>query len=244
MWYKDVINKMDKNKIYTRSQVFEYILKEKPNISNNSLKWIIADMVKNKAICNIQRGMYSLTDGKQNLENFIPVLNNDFTKICKKIDTRFPLVEYVCFESMHLNEFLNHLIAKNSFFIFVEKEASSAVFRYLQEEGLNNILYKPSVKEYDYYWQENTIFVLDLVSEYPKNKFNNHVMSIEHLLVDAVCEKCISRLFSKNEIDNIYEGSCKRYNIEYSKLYRYARRRNKENEIRQIVEGVTSAYKQ
>lgn len=242
MKFQDIVKQMDKNKIYTRKQVFDFILNENPNLSSNSLKWIISDMVKSNVIYNDQRGFYSLINkNKTNLANFIPTLNKDFNKICKLIDTEFPLVEYVCFESIQLNEFLNHLIAKNTYFIYVEKDASSTIFRYLQEKGTNNILYKPNIKEFDSYWKEKTIIILDLISEYPCNKCDAHVISIEHLLVDLICEKSLTCLYSQSEIENIYRNVNKTYKIDYSRLYRYARRRNREETIKKIMKGALNA---
>lgn len=242
MWYLDVTKYMKENAVYTRKQVCDFILKKKPGLSNNSLKWIISDMVKNGAIFNIQRGMYSLTNDNDNtFEKYVPTVNNELILLCEKIKTRFPLIEYVCFESIQLNEFLNHLIAKNTYYIYVEKDASSAVFRYLQEEGIYNILYKPTTKEFDSYWKEKSIIILDLISEYPKNKYDSHIMSIEQLLVDIISEKSLTYLYSKSEIVNIYKSVNKKYKIDYSKLYRYARRRNKEEETKEIMKEAINA---
>lgn len=44
------------------------------------------------------------------------------------IEDEFPLVDFVCFESVQLNEFLNHMIAQNTFFIMVERDALDSVF--------------------------------------------------------------------------------------------------------------------
>lgn len=41
------------------------------------------------------------------------------------------------------DEFLNHMIAQNTFFIMVERDALDSVFRYLQEEDFGNTLIKP-----------------------------------------------------------------------------------------------------
>lgn len=242
MKYQSIVKQMNKNKIYTRKQIFNLILNEKPNLSNNSLKWIISDMVKNNVIYNIQRGEYSLVNNENSkLNKYIPTLNQDFINISKLIDIKYPLVDYVCFESIQLNEFLNHLIANNTLFIFVEKNISSTVFRYLQEKRTNNILYKPNIKEFDSYWKKNTIIILDLISEYPRNNYNNHVISIEQLLVDLICEKCLTYLYSKSEMENIYKKVYKTYELNYSRMYRYADRRNKKEMVKKIMEGVMNA---
>ena len=110
----------------------------------------------------------------------------------------FPLVDFVCFESVQLNEFLNHMIAQNTFFIMVERDALDSVFRYLQEQDFGNILIKPRNQEWDAYWTRDSIVLLNLVSEHPRNTEVKHGISIEQLLVDVVAEKTFRLLYSKH----------------------------------------------
>ena len=237
MLYKEIIKKLNKNSLYTRKQLYEVLHNEKPNLSYNSLKWIVSNMEKNSLIVRKQRGLYSLKiNDKSSKQEYVPKLDKHSNNICALITKKFPLVNFVCFESRQLNEFLNQLIAKNTYFIIVEKKASEAVFRYLQEQNIDNVLLRPNEKEFDAYWKSECIIVLNLISEFPKNKNSNHCISLEQLLVDLVSEKCFDYLYSKSEISNIYSNAYKIYKIDTVRLLRYARRRGKEKEIREILE--------
>ncbi len=119
-------------------------------------------------------------------------------------------MDFVCFESVQLNEFLNHMIAQNTFFIMVERDA---------------------------YWTRDSIVLLNLVSEHPRNTEVKHGISIEQLLVDVVAEKTFRLLYSKNEIYRIYEAADRLYAIDYTRLLRYARRRGKAEEIEKYIGG-------
>ena len=210
MWYEDVVCKLNGEEEYTRQQIYEVLVKEKPELTLNSFKWIISEMVDNGIICRKQRGKY--------------VLHSD--GVAKK---------FVCFESVQLNEFLNHLIGRNTFFVLVEKDAVDFVFRYLQEETDWNVLLKPNEKEWDAYCTGDNIVMLNLVSEAPKCVDKYHSMCIEQMLVDIVAEKSFKNLYSKSELQGVYNLAEKSYLIDYARLLRYARRRGKADEIKKYI---------
>lgn len=243
MWYKDIVLKLDKDSSYTRKQIYETLLKEKPELSYNSFKWILSDMVKNGIIIRNQRDRYIFqADSAVDKDIYKPVYNDRAKEITRIIQERFPLIDFVCFESVQLNEFLNHLIAQNTYFFMVERDALDSVFRYLQDVNVGNILLKPGRREWDAYWTGETIVLLNLVSESPENPNIIHGMSIEQLLVDIIAEKTFQYLYSKSEVQRIYESADKSYLIGYARLLRYARRRGKAEEVKKYIGGFLDAY--
>ena len=148
----------------------------------------------------------------------------------------------ICFASVQLNEFLNHLIGRNTIFVMVEKYAIDFVFRFLQEETTLHILLKPSKKEWDAYCTGDNIVMLNLVSESPKSVVEYHGMCIEQLLVDIVAEKNFQYLYSRSELLYIFVYFYKSYLIDYVRLLRYARRRGKADEIKKYIGGYESAH--
>ena len=157
-------------------------------------------MVDNGIICRKQRGRYVLHNGSVS-KKFIyrPQVSEQLQEVSEKIESKFPFVNFVCFESVQLNEFLNHLIGRNTFFVLVEKDAIDFVFRYLREETDWNILLKPNEKEWDAYCTGDNIVMLNLISEAPKCADEYHSMCIEQLLVDIVAEihKAAKNAFEK-----------------------------------------------
>ena len=123
----------------------------------------------------------------------------------------------------------------------VEKDASDFVFRYLQEETDKNILLRPNSKEWDAYWNQDSIIVLNLVSESPKDRKKPHEITIEKLLVDIIAEKSFGFLISKSEVEGIFRTAAERYKIDTIRLMRYAKRRNKAAEIMNLLEECSIA---
>lgn len=82
-------------------------------------------------------------------------------------DEKYPYVQFTVFETVLMNEFLNHLIAQNTVFIQVEKESSIYVFRFFQNQGIQNVMYKPGKKDFNLYWAKDCVIVTDMISEAP-----------------------------------------------------------------------------
>lgn len=243
MWYEKVTCQLNREEEYTRLQIYEALVKEKPELTFNSFKWIISEMVDNGIICRKQRGKYVLQTNEMSKKTiYKPSMNEQLRKVSKKIESKFPFVNFVCFESVWLNEFLNHLIGRNTFFVLVEKDAIDFVFRYLQEETDWNILLKPNEKEWDAYCTGDNIVMLNLVSEAPKCADGYHSMCIEQLLVDIVAEKSFKNLYSRNELQGVYNLADKSYLIDYARLLRYSRRRGKADEVKNHIGGYAGAY--
>lgn len=82
--------------------------------------------------------------------------------LIRLISEKYPYVQFTAFETVLMNEFLNHLIAQNTVFIQVEKESGIYVFRFLQEQGIQNVMYKPGKKDFNLYWSKDCVIVTDI----------------------------------------------------------------------------------
>ena len=159
-----------------------------------------------------------------------------------QIEQMYPYVTFTVFETVMMNDFLNHLIVQNTIFIQVEKESSIYIFRFLQEKGYQNVMYKPGEKEFDLYWSRDEIVVTDIISEAPLRTDEPHRIMLEKMLVDMVADKLISTTYSKAELSDVIEQAQSRYYLDKVRLLRYARRRNREKEMKQYLEGSTKEH--
>lgn len=135
-----------------------------------------------------------------------------------------------------MNEFLNHLIAQNTIFIQIEKGSSIFVFRFLQELGYVNTMYKPDRKTFSLYWSRDCIVITDLISESPLGT-EKHSLTLEKMLVDMVSDKLISTTYSAAELASFIAEAEKKYSLDRIRLFRYARRRGRECEMRKYLRG-------
>ena len=157
--------------------------------------------------------------------------------LCDTISEKYPYIAFTVFETVLMNEFLNHLVAQNTIFIQAEKDIASYVFRYLQEDGYRNVMLKPAKKDFDLYWSKDTIVVTDLVSEAPMHASDPHKITMEKMLVDIYCDKLIKGTFSRAEYPFIVEQAFDKYRVDRTRMLRYARRRNREMEIAHVLDA-------
>ena len=170
------------------------------------------------------------------LWEYVPAYSEKALALTDMLNQRFPRVSFTVFETVLLNEFLNHLIAQNTLFVHAEKESSIFLFRYLQEKGQRRLLYKPSIRDCFLYWEKDTVIIADLNADAPIRPDAPHAICLEKLLVDIYADKIISTMYSKAEYTSVLEQAKHHYYLDCAKMLRYARRRNKEKDLRALLE--------
>ena len=154
------------------------------------------------------------------------------------IQENYPLVDFQVWELYQMNEFVNHLLAKNTIFIDVENILDESVFNLLFDR-YPHVLHNPDTEEYYKYAGDETIVVRKLISETPSPFGQYRQASLEKLLVDLFGRGIPGSLLARSEYRAIYEDSFRKYTINQAKLFRYARRRGIEKNIRDFIHKET-----
>ena len=187
---------------------------------------------QNKRATNNQRAL--LRRGARS--EYRPIYSDRAMQLIDILSQAYPHVSFTVFETTLMNEFLNHLVAQNTVFIQAEKESSIFLFRFLQEQGYQNLLYRPSCKDFTLYWTKDCIVVSDLISEAPTLVDAPHSICLEKLLVDMYADKLISTTYSKAEFPEVLQFALSQYRVDKAKMLRYARRRNRGAELAHLLE--------
>ena len=235
-WYEGITKKMVKGQLYSHKTIVDWLSLEKPGLSKSGYHWAINKLLQRGALVRKGYGEYSLPDGEIRCI-FSPDYSEEASLLRKTLSEKYPHVAFTVFETVLMNSFLNHLVGQNTIFLQVEKESSIHVFRYFQDEGLSNLLYKPSKKDFNLYWKTGTVVITDMVSEAPLRNDEPHCIMLEKMLVDMCADKLIVSTFSKAELPDVFEQVKRRYAVDNPKMMRYARRRHKEKEIIKYLEG-------
>ena len=154
------------------------------------------------------------------------------------IRENYPLVDFQVWELYQMNEFVNHLLAKNTIFIEVENMLDESIFNLLFDR-YPHVLHNPSLDEYYKYAGDETIIVRKLISEAPPPFGQYRQASLEKLLVDLFGRGISGSILSRSEYRAIYEDAFQKYNINQGKMFRYARRRGIEKAIRDFIHEET-----
>ena len=126
-WYENIPSQMNQGKNYPRRELLSWMEKAKPGLSLSGYHWAVTQLIKNGAIIRTGHDEYSLKD-QRSLRNFIPHYSEEAAVLMEKISKKFPYVSFTVFETVLMNNFLNHLIAQNTIFLQVERESSIYVF--------------------------------------------------------------------------------------------------------------------
>ena len=239
-WYEPTYGKLKVGHRYSHQDLIKLLENDYPQMRESSYHWAVCGMLKSGNITRIARNAY-VVQNERGKPLYRPAYSDLAAKIIRQVSDKYPSVRFTVFETALMNDFLNHLVAQNTVFIQVEKDISIFVFRFLQELGYEHLLYKPKKEDYALYWEKDCIVVTDMISEAPLSASAPHEICLEKMLVDMYCDKLISAAYSKSEYPQVLQQAMETYRIESTKMMRYAKRRGREDEIKEILEEIGNA---
>jgi hypothetical protein len=164
---------------------------------------------------------------------FVPRLSDEAESVRACLLGKFPELSFIVWELRSFNSFANLMLARDYILVEVEKMLADLVFETLRQELPYQMLYKPTEKELELYAADPTVVVLPLSTEAPVREND---ATLEKMLVDLFANKLIGWIISPSENNLIYEEALSRYQINFSAMLRYARRRNKEAIVKEFIE--------
>ena len=156
-------------------------------------------------------------------------------KIAGLIEKAYVGLDFRLFELVQLNEFINHQIAHNTVFVFVENDLQNYVFDTLKQSYPGRVMLRPSIKDYHQYLQDDQIVMLRLPSESPKGFEKPWHIRLEKVIVDVLTDKLISRIVPESEKEAIIKGAINTYLMDVNTMIRYAKRKGAEERFRQSL---------
>lgn len=235
---KTVLNYFRPGETFGKNQFREAIHVLDPEYAESSVNWLLAKLKKENQIITVGRGKYERVPDTAKKKQYAYIHSEEYNDIERKIMEKYPLVDFQMWELIQFNEFVNHQISKNLIVVEVENMLDEAVFDMLHEE-YPYVLYSPHM---EYYYRhkggDNTVVVLKLISEAPK-PVEGHSSPLEKLLVDLFVNKFTGHLIERSEYPVIVEDAFRKYYLDESKMFRYARRRNVEARIKTFIRQET-----
>lgn len=208
--------------VFTRANYYEAMRQEANKASLAGLSYALSKQVVDNNIIHIGRDQYSFSKGRHAYRH---TYSETSERIASEMTEEYPSGNFQIFELVQLNAFVNHQIAHNTIFVFVENELVDYVFDMLKMKHPGKVLLKPSVEDYYKYYVDDLIVVLRLPSESPKEAGCNWHSRLEKILVDISVDKLVSKLVSRGEYPLIFNDAFSRYAIDTKAMLRYANRR-------------------
>lgn len=225
----------------SKEDILEIAYLQQIDIKESSVFWLIRQLIESGILVRTGRNHYCRAEEAKKRREYSYCPSEYLSQVVDFLEKEYPLMEFQAWEAIQFNYFVNHQIAHNTLFVEVENMLQGSVYESLRDKFGGKVLLKPSVDIYTLYAENNTIVVLNLVSETPSNKRMAHRVLLEKLLVDMMCNKLIPMFVPKSEYADIYEEAFSKYVIDETKLFRYARRRNAEKRLRTYLKEETKA---
>lgn len=223
--------------VFSNRQYYDELVKNGYQKTYGTFRECFRRMVNAGIVLRVGRNAYCISDNTRT--HYRHGYSDLASQVSERIKEHYPYLDYVIFETVQLNEFINHQIGRNTIFVFVEGDVIDFVFDGLKDIYPGKVMMTPSSTVFHQYRGEDTIVLMKLVSEAPKNQPDPWRESLEKLLVDVMAEQLIQETFSESEMANIYETAFKYYIIDESKMFRYARRRNIAEKVRTFIKDNT-----
>lgn len=195
------------------------------SFKETQLRHLMGTLLDSGLMLRVGRNQYKIVGNDPKKRTFIGVYSNTALEVIKCMQERFPLISFRVWELSWLNEFFNHLVARNQIFLEVEKEACEFAFSVLSETFPGKILIKPKTQEILQYGTDDGIIIDRLVTEAPKSDGEPYQVPLEKLIVDLFANKNL--MLCKGDYPSAIEMMFSKYRIDQVSMLRYARRRNK-----------------
>lgn len=238
MKLENIIKHLKPNSKISKNEYENIVYQLNPDCSQDAIYWQLRTLQEKGVIYKTGRSLYTVCDNTRNKCTYDYFPSNTLIEIVTLIEKEFPLVDFQVWEFTQLNEFVNHLIAKNVFFIEVENMLEGAIFNMLSEH-YTKVLFCPNEDTFFTYFQKDMIVVQKLISEAPKPLAGTKCSCLEKLLVDLFSSKLTGQLIQRAEYPLVYEEAFSKFYIDEKKMFRYARRRNLEIKIKKFIKDET-----
>jgi hypothetical protein len=236
-----ILHYFENRNSFNTKDVYDFFSQTQPDINRATVNWRIFELVRQGFFKRIGRGTYAL--GKE--IDFTPVLSKKHKTLFSRIKKRFPFIIFCCWHTSVLKEFFQHVTATDFLLLEVEREAIDAVFHFVRETNRNTFKEpsRPAMEDY-IFASKDAVIIKPLISEAPLQTVDAvTVPTIEKILVDLVADSEIFFFLQGNEMVNIFKNVPEKYTVNLDRLQRYAKRRNKREELQKILAQINGKNK-
>ena len=203
-----------------------------PDVSTNTLSWKINQLKQEEYIFQIGRGLYSF--------EYKPVYEPLLSLKAKRIYNRvkpFCKTDLVIWDTHMLHEMTGVKTTKHWWFLATNKKEVKYVFDGMLDFS-KQVFLQPDKEIMNRYMMplDEAIVLNPLVTETPLVQDGEYTtMAIEAVLVDLFFHADTYLVALGYSIQELFAGAFSKYAINQSKLLRYAARRDKRNEIEELL---------
>ena len=220
---------------FSREELFDFFKCFEPDLREGTFSWRIYDLKNKDIIKPLKRGLYVISHKPK----YKPEVSQQIIKLAKRITERFDEVKYCIWETEWLNEFSQHQASRRIILIEIEKEFVESLYFELKDSFRNDFYLNPDAKVVNFYISESNypVVIKKLITRSPvgrrtENRIKFYTPLLEKILVDIFAEDKIFYFYQGSELVHIYKNAISNYAINFTRLFAYAERRGREQEIK------------
>src|SRR5690606_1539538 len=231
----DLRNHFSGKQEITTKEITDALQEYFPDLSGSTIAWRLNQLKKEKLLYQIGRGLYTF-DYKP---EFAPELSLKSKRLYNRVKALYT-GEIVMWDTLMLNEIAGGNISKYWVFLALNKDELDALFGEMLSFS-KKVYLQPDKETTARYLipQDEAIILTALISETPTERSGDYLSpSIEGILVNAWFEHEQFLQPIGLDIHKLYEQAFAKYNVNKSKLLRYAARRDKRKEINELLKNI------
>lgn len=233
-----LIEEFKDREYFTREDLFEFYRYFEPDLKEGTFGWRIYDLKDKNIIRTLKRGLYAIAYKPA----YEPVISPEAIKLAKQIADKFENLKHCIWETEWLNGLSQHQSSKRIILIEIEKDFTESLYYELKNFSRNELYLTPDEKAINFYIAESDypVIIKKMITRSPvvertEEKVNLYVPSLEKILVDIFTEEKLFYYLQGSEMMHIYENAISNYAINFTKLFSYAKRRERSQEIKQFM---------
>lgn len=195
-----------------------------------SLFWDIQDLKR-------QNYLIPCAEGFRIQRIFKPVLDSSVLKTYHTLQESLPDVSFCIWQTAWLNSFSRHQSPQTITVLEVDKDLGETVFFTLKDSGWQEVFLllkkeDEALLERYIFESENPLVIQKQISKSPTQLVEKiRIPQLEKLLVDVFVGLPILASYPKSEHSYIFETALEEYVLDFTRLFGYAKRRGKEEEL-------------
>lgn len=224
---------------FTRQEIHDFLLKENPGLSDGTLGWRIHDLKKKNIIQQIKSGIYTVHVKKE----FLLQQERSLWRFLFNfgVDAGYP--KLCIWNTQVLERLSEHHNQKNRIIIEVKPSAIDRIYNSLSK----TTGYIPYIHSIDTSvpapedTSKRPVVIKRLIPRSPIKTVYLDLIdfpfpTLEKILVDTLMETNTKDELQHKQLIEMFDKALSTYVIDFSKLYNYADRRGKLDDIRQFIQ--------
>jgi hypothetical protein len=220
---------------FTTKEITNALQQHFPDLSASTIAWKINQLKRDKMLYQVGRGLYTF--------DYKPEFSAELSLKSKRLYNRVKGMysgEIVMWDTILLSKIGGKDISKYWVFLALNKDYLDSLFGEMLSFS-KKVYLQPDKETTARYLipQDEAIILTALISETPTERSGDYLSpSIEGILVNAWFEYEQYLQPIGLDIQKLYEQAFAKYNVNKSKLLRYAGRRDKRKEINELLKAI------